>query len=69
MKETITVQVNHQPVEVYRGMKVKHALISLDQTLYEKALAGEIVVEDGNGFTLGLDGALTEGSRIFTTEA
>ncbi len=66
MKETITVQVNHQPVEVYRGMKVKHALISLDQALYEKALAGEIVVKDENGFDVGLDGALSENTKIYT---
>ena len=67
MKETILVYVNNRPVEIYRGMKVKHALISLDQALYQKALAGEVPVRDENGFDLGLDGALGEGSKIYTT--
>ncbi len=68
MSETILVHVNDQGVEIYRGMKVKHALISLDQALYEKALAGEILVKDENGFILGLEGGLSEGAKIFTAE-
>ncbi len=66
MKETILVHINSKRVEIYRGMKVKHALISLDQALYEKALAGEILVKDENGFVLGLEGSLSDGAKIFT---
>lgn len=58
--------VNGKTVSIYRGMKVKHALIALDQALYTAATEGKIRVEDENGFVLGLDGALSEGAKIFT---
>jgi hypothetical protein len=66
MEERITVYVNGQAVEIYQGMQVKHALIALDQSLYEDAQAGRIVVEDHRGFSLGLDGAVQPGARIST---
>ena len=66
MKDQITVYVNDRPVNIYRGMKVKHALISLDQTLYEAAEKGDIVIQDSRGFEVGLGGSLREGSKLFT---
>lgn len=65
MQETITVHVNDKPVAIYRGMKVKHALISFDQNLYKAALAGDIIVKDADGFPVGLDGSLSDGTRIY----
>jgi hypothetical protein len=65
MKDQITVYVNDRPVNIYRGMKVKHALISFDQTLYEAAEKGDIVIQDSHGFEVGLDGSLREGSKLF----
>jgi hypothetical protein len=66
MEEHITVFVNGQRVELYRGMRVKHALIALDQRLYQDASEGRVVVEDQHGFRLGLDGALHPGAYITT---
>jgi hypothetical protein len=66
MNEIIMVFVNDQPVKIYRGMQVKHALIALNQALYPAAVAGELHVEDSHGFQVGLEGTLQEGSRIFT---
>ena len=66
MTEQITVFVDNRPIKIYRGMQVKHALIASDYSLYKAAGRGEIVVVDQNGFRLGLEGALQEGSRIFT---
>lgn len=66
MNEHITVFVNDQPVRIYRGMRVKHALIACDYALYRAAAAGEVLVEDTHGFKVGLEGSLQEGSRIFT---
>jgi hypothetical protein len=66
MSENIDIYVNGQKIDLYRGMKVKHALIAYDQRLYKAALAGEIRVEDENGFTLGLEGHLADGAKIFT---
>ncbi len=60
------VFVNGNKVQIYRGMKVKHALIAFDQALYTAAVEGKIGVEDENGFALGLDGGLSEGAKIFT---
>jgi hypothetical protein len=47
-------------------MKVKHALIAYDQSLYKAALAGGVRIEDENGFTIGLEGSLADGAKIFT---
>jgi hypothetical protein len=66
MTEQITVLVDGKPVKIYRGMLVKHALIASDYGLYEAAVAGEVVVVDHHGFRLGLEGALLEGSLVFT---
>jgi hypothetical protein len=66
VNENIDVYVNHRKINIYRGMKVKHALTSYDQSLYKAALAGEIRIEDENGFSVGLEGSLADGSRIFT---
>ncbi len=63
--ENIDVFVNDKKISLYRGMKVKHALIAYDQSIYEAALEGSIRIEDENGFILGLEGALTNGSKIF----
>lgn len=66
MTEKITVFVNDKPVSLYRGMQVKHALIAYNYPLYSAAQKGEVYMVDQNGFRLGLEGALQEGSRIFT---
>ncbi len=47
-------------------MRVKHALMAYDESLYKASLAGEIRIEDENGFAVGLEGSLAEGSKIFT---
>jgi len=63
--ERITVHVNGVPVEIYRGMRVRHALIALDYGYLKKVEEGRIRIEDGNGFAVGLDGALHDGSKLF----
>jgi hypothetical protein len=66
MAERILVYVNDTPVEIFQGMAVKHALISSDYALYGASEKGEVIVEDERGFPLGLEGALDNGSRIYT---
>jgi len=66
MARQIFVYVNDEPVTIYEGMHVKHALISCDTSLYEAAKNEEITIEDENGFEIGLDGALNDGARIYT---
>jgi hypothetical protein len=65
-KERLSVFVNDGPVEVYAGMKVRHALIAARPGLYEACTKGEAVVRDQDGFLVGLDGALNEGARLYT---
>jgi hypothetical protein len=67
MKEHITVFVNGEPVELFRGMKVKHALIAYDNSLYKACLEGRAAVRDENGFVVGLEGALTEGAKLYAS--
>ncbi len=66
MNERITVYVNNEPVELYRGMEVRHALISYGRSSYEAAKAGLIFIVDENGFPLGLEGSLSDGAKIFS---
>lgn len=63
--EKITVHVDGKPVELYRGMTVRHVLVSVDQGLCHAVEEGRISIRDANGFEVGLDGALEDGSRIF----
>ena len=65
MNERIDVYVNGERINLYRGMKVKHALIAYDQGLYKAALAGEVHMEDENGFSIGIEGGLADGTKIF----
>ncbi len=58
------MRVNGVPVELYRGMRVRHALISMDYEYLWKAEQGLIRVEDANGYAVGLDGALQDGSEL-----
>jgi hypothetical protein len=66
MKERIVVFVNGAPVAMYRGMQVRHALISHDQALYDACRRGEMHVENEDGFRVGLEGALTDGTKLYT---
>jgi hypothetical protein len=64
MKERFSVFVNGKPVEVFRGMSVKHALIAYDYPVYRACAEGRAVVRDEHGFALGLEGALREGATL-----
>jgi hypothetical protein len=66
LNERIEVFVNDRKIVIYRGMSVKHALIAYDQSVYAAALCAQVKIEDENGFALGLEGALTQGEKIFT---
>ena len=56
------VYVNEKPVDLVPGMQVKHALIGAGQMA---AIAAGLKVYDAWGHELGLDGALTDGMKIF----
>ena len=68
-EDRITVYVNGRGVTLHRGMKVKHALIACDQSLYDAAEAGDLTVRDASGFDVGLEGSLRDGARIFTAKS
>jgi hypothetical protein len=55
------VYVNDEEIECTPGMKVSHALISVN--LLEEAKRGAKVTDEW-GNDVGLDGALTEGMKI-----
>ncbi len=64
-EERITVYVDGRAVQLYRGMTVRHALASIKGGLVAAVEEDRISVTDANGFEVGLDGALADGSRIF----
>ncbi len=58
----MTVYVNDKPVDIFPGMTVKHALLSaglLDEVNASKRVFDEWCNE------IGLDGALSEGAKIY----
>jgi hypothetical protein len=59
------VYVNDQPVELFPGMQVKHALIRAGEMA--KITCG-LKAFDAWGHELGLDGALLEGMKIYVKE-
>ena len=67
MKERISILVNGRPIEIHRGMKVKHALIAHGDGLYEACKEGKATVRNQDGFVLGFDGALEEGTELRVT--
>lgn len=64
--DKITVYVNGSEITLHRGMKVKHALIACDQSLYDAAETGDLAVRDASGFNVGLEGSLRDGARLYT---
>ena len=56
------IYVNQKPVDLAPGMQVKHALIGAGEM--EKIFAG-LKAYDAWGHELGLDGAVTDGMKIF----
>jgi hypothetical protein len=67
-EDKMTVYVNGREVRIHRGMKVKHALIACDQSLYDSAMAGDLSVRDAGGFNVGLEGSLRDGAKLFTAK-
>jgi hypothetical protein len=57
------VFVDSRKVDLQPGMKVKHAL-SVSQL--KAVRSGKMDVTDSDGNTVGLEGSLTEGSRLRT---
>lgn len=56
------VYVNDKPIEILPGMTVRHALISAGLL---KELEASKKVYDEWGNEIGLDGALSEGAKIY----
>lgn len=56
------VYVNNKPIDILPGMKVKHALINAN-LLKEIELGKKVYDEWGN--EIGLDGAMSEGIKIY----
>jgi hypothetical protein len=56
------VYVNDKPEDLLPGMRVRHALVSAGRMA---EVATGLKVYDAWGHELGLDGALTDGMKIF----
>jgi hypothetical protein len=67
-REDVLVYVNNKKVSIYRGMQVKHALIAHDYSVYKAVEEGRAAVVDEKGFTVGMDGSLQDGAKLFIRE-
>jgi len=59
--QRITVYVSEEPKRFFLGLRVRHAVGPEAAWRVER---GEVIVEDGNGNQLDLDGALYDGQRL-----
>jgi len=59
----VQVYVNETPVDLLPGMKVRHALIQAG--LLKEVESGRCKVWDAWGNEVGLDGALSQGLKIY----
>ncbi|EGL83078.1 hypothetical protein CathTA2_1418 [Caldalkalibacillus thermarum TA2.A1] len=55
------VYVNGQRVILFKGAKVKHALLKADESLYHLARAGKVVIRDQEGNLVDWNGRADEG--------
>ncbi len=62
------VTINNREIEVFAGAKVKNALSKYAQKEYRAVAAGEKKIVDKNGNPVDLDGALSEGSKLFVKD-
>lgn len=61
-KDKITIYLDDQPLRIYRGMKVKNALCARGRQALDLQ---HLSVVDAEGHTVGLDGELSEGMRLY----
>jgi sulfur carrier protein ThiS len=59
------VMIDNQEIEIFTGAKVKNALSKYAQKEYKAVQAGEKKIVDKNGNPVDLNGALSEGSKLF----
>ena len=60
--QRITVYVDGEPQRLFLGLRVRHAIGYLRAWQVER---NEVVVMDGDGNRLDLDGALYDGERLY----
>jgi hypothetical protein len=64
--QRITVYVNEEPRRFFLGLRVRHAVGYRAAWRVERR---EVIIEDGDGNQVDLDGALYEGERLFVKPA
>jgi hypothetical protein len=60
--QRITVYVNDEPRRFFLGLRVRHAIGYQEAWREER---GEVIVQDGDGNRVDLDGALYDGERLY----
>ncbi|HLR14335.1 MAG TPA: hypothetical protein VK144_00800 [Bacillota bacterium] len=68
MKKTIHIYMNNVPLQMHFGATHKHALLRLDEKLYEKVLEKKADIYDDRGNRVQMDGALEEGVSYYVQE-
>ena len=62
LNRRITVYVNDEPRRFFLGLRVRHAIGYQEAWRAER---GEVLVQDGDGNRVDLDGALYDGERLY----
>lgn len=68
MKKEVHMYMNNIPLQMHYGATHKHALLRLDEKLYQKVLTHEADIYDDRGNKVQIDGAVEEGVSYYVQE-
>lgn len=68
MRKEVHIYMNNVPLKMHFGATHKHALLRLDEDLYQKVLREEADIYDDRGNMVQMDGALEEGVSYYVQE-
>jgi hypothetical protein len=60
--------MNDKKIEIFAGARVRDVLLKYSQEKYQDALCGKTIVIDKNKNQVDLDGEVSEGQRLYTSD-
>lgn len=59
------ITVNDQPIELFKGATLKHALLKVDEQLYKEVIGKKSVIKDQDGNVTDINGAVGDGFSYY----
>lgn len=61
----VKITVNDQPVELFKGATLKHALLKVNEQLYKEVMGEKAVITDQDGNVTDINGAVGDGFSYY----